>query len=89
MMDENFKLELLTTTFMTKIKRHHGKQFLINKTQEDALLSKVVPKSGDKRHVDLVSLQELMGFDEQVLLEVQGNAYRRIAMEIQTNMQTI
>ena len=38
---------------------------------------------------DLSILQELLGFPEQEIFEVEGNQYRNIAMHLQLGMMTI
>lgn len=38
---------------------------------------------------DLSILQDLLGFPEQELIDVQGNQYRIIAMDLQLSMMTI
>lgn len=70
--DPNFKFEVPFKTFTQKIKRHRGRIIEIDRSQEQEL-EKLITSSDKPGVIDLVKLQELMGFKEQELYNVEGN----------------
>ena len=86
--NKDYRFEVPFKSFIEKIKRHHGRVYKIDAQTASALEKKIVANKSSGM-ADLLLLQELLGFPEQELFDVQGNVYRQIAMNLQQNLTTI
>lgn len=80
--EPDFKFEVPFKTFTEKIKRHRGRVKEFDRQQE-VELEKLITDTDKPGVVDLVKLQELLGFKEQEIYNVEENQYRKIVMNLQ------
>ena len=83
--EPDFKFEVPFKTFTEKIKRHRGRVKEFDRQQE-VELEKLITDTDKPGVVDLVKLQELLGFKEQEIYNVEENQYRKMIMNLQIQM---